>query len=165
MPTKIALIFLPLLLLCPGLVAAQGDRPACALMKSLDLKPLLGADHDAPVPFGGASCRAESNSPGRLIVLAVEEGKAAEIKSSLASMKKLITQHRAKEAVIATEPSLGPDAFSVRDRAGTRGIEVYALKGSRFINIQGSWPFKQPLDDASAKQLVALLKMVQDKLP
>ena len=164
MPRKIKLFLLPFLLLSAAFAAAQ-DRPSCGLMKSLDLKPLLGADHDAPVPFGTNSCRAESNSPGRLIILAVEEGKPAEIKSSLATMKKMITQHRAKEAVITAEPSLGPDAFSVRERAGTRGIEVYALKGSRFINIQGSWPFKQPLDDASAKQLVALLKTVQDKLP
>ena len=157
-------IILLSLLLSAGIVSAQ-ERPACTMMKGLDLKPLLGADHDAPVKFGDNSCRAESNSPGRLIVLAVEEGKAAEIKSNLASMKKMMIQHRAKEAVIAAEPSLGPDAFSVRERAGTRGIEVYALKGSRFINIQASWPFKQPLDDASAKQLVALLKIVQDKLP
>ena len=160
----LARLVLPLLLLSSVLAFAQ-ERPACTMMKGLDLKPLLGADHDAPVPFGTNSCRAESNSPGRLIILAVEEGKAAEIKSNLASMKKLMTQHRAKEAVIAAEPSLGPDAFSVRERAGTRGIEVYALKGSRFLNIQGSWPFKQPMDDATAKQLVGLLKMVQDKLP
>lgn len=157
-------IILLSLLLSAGIAAAQ-ERPACVMLKGLDLKPLLGADHDAPVRFGDNSCRAESNSPGRLIVLAVEEGKAAEIKSSLTTMKQMMTKHRAKEAVIAAEPSLGPDAFSVRERAGTRGIEVYALKGSRFINIQGSWPFKQPMDDATAKQLVALLKMVQDKLP
>jgi hypothetical protein len=164
MPRNIQLFLLPFLLLSAAFAVAQ-DRPSCTLMKGLDLKSLLGADHDAPVPFGQNSCRAESNSPGRLIVLAVEEGKAAEIKSSLASMKKLIVQHRAKEATIAAEPTLGPDAFSVRDRASPRGIEVYALKGSRFINIQGSWPTSKPLDDAGAKQLVALLKTVQDKLP
>ena len=153
------------LVLFSGLALAQGKREACEMMKQLDLKPLLGADHDAPVPFGSNSCRAESNSPGKLMILAVEEGKAAEIKNSLATMKKMIAQHRAKEAAITAEPSLGPDAFSVRDRGGTRALEVYALKGSRFINIQGSWPFKQPMDDATAKQLVGMLKMVQDKLP
>ena len=153
------------LLLVSGQVLAQGKREACEMMKLLDLKPLLGADHDAPVPFGSNSCRAESNSPGKLMILAVEEGKAAEIKSSLATMKKMIAQHRAKEAAITAEPSLGPDAFSVRDRGGTRALEVYALKGSRFINMQASWPHSKPLDDASAKQIVGLLKTVQDKLP
>ena len=162
--TALALVVLPLLLLAAYAVAQTG-RPSCAIMKSLDLKPLLGADHDAPVPFGENSCRAESNSPGRLIILAVEEGKAAEIKDSLAAMKKMIAQHRAKEVTIAPEASLGPDAFSVREKVGSRGIEVYALKGSRFVNIQGSWPNSKPLDDASARQLVTLLKAVLDKLP
>src|SRR5258705_5558667 len=93
------------LLLISGPALAQGKREACEMMKQLDLKALLGADHDAPVPFGTNSCRAESNSPGKLMILAVEEGKAAEIKSSLATMKKMIAQHRAKEAAITAEPS------------------------------------------------------------
>ena len=152
-------------LLVSGIAFAQGKRESCEIMKQLDLKPLLGADHDAPVPFGQQSCRAESNSPGRLIVLAVEEGKPAEIKNSLATMKKMIAQHRAKEVTITAEPTLGPDAFSVREKAGTRGVEVYALKGSRFVNIQGSWPFSKPMDDATAKQIVGLLKTAVDKLP
>jgi hypothetical protein len=164
MSPKTALMIL-LLLLPATHTFAQVDRPSCAILKGLDLKPLLGADHDAPVPFGTNSCRAESNSPGRLIILAVEEGKADEIKSSLATMKKMTAQHRAKEATIAPEPSLGPDAFSVREKAGSRGIEIYALKGSRFVNIQGSWPQGKPLDDASARQLVALARTALDKLP
>jgi len=164
MSPKIALI-IPLLLLPAAHASAQADRPSCAIMKALDLKPLLGADHDAPVPFGSNSCRAESNSPGRLIILAVEEGKAEEIKSSLATMRKMSVQHRAKDAAIASEPSLGADAFSVREKAGSRGIEIYALKGSRFVNIQGSWPHSKPLDDASARQLVALVRTALDKLP
>ena len=165
MSARTALIFLPLLLLPAAHSSAQADRPSCAIMKALDLKPLLGADHDAPVPFGTNSCRAESNSPGRLIILAVEEGKPAEIKSSLATMKKMTAQHRAKEVTIASEPSLGPDAFSVREKAGSRGIEIYALKGSRFVNIQGSWPNSRPLDDAAAKQFVTLVKTALDQLP
>lgn len=164
MSPKTALISV-LLLLPAAHASAQADRPSCAILKTLDLKPLLGADHDAPVPFGTNSCRAESNSPGRLIILAVEEGKADEIKSSVATMKKMTAQHRAKEATIAAEPSLGPDAFSVREKAGSRGIEVYALKGSRFVNIQGSWPHSKPLDDASARQIVALVRTALDKLP
>jgi len=165
MSGTIARVVLPFLLLQAAQVAAQTERPSCAIMKSLDLKPLLGADHDKPVPFGQDSCRAESNSPGRLIVLAVEEGKAAELKSAIATHKKMIAQHRAKEVTITPEPSLGPDAFSVREKGGSRGIEIYALKGSRFVNIQGSWPHGKPLDDASAKQFVILVKAVLDKLP
>jgi len=163
MSLKTALLIL--LLLPAAHASAQTDRPSCAILKVLDLKPLLGADHDAPVPFGKDSCRAESNSPGRLIILAVEEGKADEIKRSIATMKKMTAQHRAKEATIASEPSLGPDAFSVRENAGSRGIEIYALKGSRFVNIQGSWPHGKPLDDASARQLVTLVRIALDKLP
>jgi hypothetical protein len=164
MSPKTALI-ITLLLLPVAHASAQSDRPSCAILKALDLKPLLGPDHDAPVPFGTNSCRAESSSPGRLIILAVEEGKADEIRSALATMRKMTAQHRAKEVTIASEPSLGPDAFSVREKAGTRGIEVNALKGSRFVNIQASWPFSKPLDDASAGQIVALLKAALDKLP
>ena len=165
MSPKAALVVLPLLLLPAAYAVAQADRPSCAILKSLDLKPLLGADHDAPVPFGKDSCRAESNSPGRLIILAVEEGNAAEIKQSLATTKKMMAQHRAKEVTIAPEASLGPDAFSVREKTGSRGIEIYALKGSRFVNIQGSWPHSKPLDDASARQLVTLVRTALDKLP
>jgi len=165
MSPKTALVVLPLLLLPAAYAVAQADRPSCAILKGLDLKPLLGADHDAPVPFGKDSCRAESNSPGRLIILAVEEGNAAEIKQSLATTKKMMAQHRAKDVTIAPEASLGPDAFSVREKAGSRGIEVYAVKGPRFVNIQGSWPNSKPLDDASARQLVTLLKAALDKLP
>ena len=165
MSAKVARFVLPLLLLPAAVALAQADRPSCAILKALDLKPLLGDDHDKPVPFGQDSCRAESNSPGRLIILAVEEGKPAEIKSAVATHKKMIGQHRAKEVTITPEPSLGPDAFSVREKAGSRGIEVYALKGSRFVNIQASWPFSKPLDDATAKQLVALVKSALDKLP
>ena len=153
------------LLLCCSLALAQDKRVSCDILKQIDLKPLLGADHDAPVPFGEKSCRAESNSPGRLIVLAVEEGKPAEIKNSLATMKKMIAQHRGKEVTLAAEPSLGPDAFSVREKAGSRSVEVYALKGSRFVNLQGGWPFNKPMDDATAKQLVAVVKTTLDKLP
>ena len=165
MSAKIASIVLPLMLLAAAHSAAQTERPSCAILKGLDLKPLLGTDHDQPVPFGKDSCRAESNSPGRLIVLAVEEGNAGEIKGALSTTKKMIAQHRAKEVSIAAEPSLGPDAFSVREKAGSRGIEIYALKGPRFVNIQGSWPSSKPLDDASARQFVTLVKTALEKLP
>ena len=165
MSATVARFVLLLMLLPAAHLAAQTDRPSCVIMKGLDLKPLLGDDHDKPVPFGQDSCRAESNSPGRLIVLAVEEGNAAELKSAIATHKKMNVEHRAKEATIAPEPSLGPDAFSVREKGGSRGIEIYALKGSRFVNIQGSWPHSKPLDDASARQLVALVKATLDKLP
>ena len=165
MSPKTALIILPLLLLPAAQPSAQADRPSCVIMKGLDLKPLLGGDHDRPLPFGDNSCRAESNVGTTQIFLAVEEGKAAEIKSSVATMRKMTAQHRAAEVVITSEPSLGPDAFSVREKGGARGLEVYALKGSRFVNLQGSWPFSKPMDDATARQLVTLVKTALDKLP
>ena len=143
---------------------AQSDRPSCVIMKSLDLKSLLGADHDAPVPFGDESCRAESNAPGRLVILNVMEQKPAELKSWLANTRKLMVQHRAKEATIVAEPAVGPDAFSVRDR-DMRSVEFYALKGSRAVVIQGSWPFRAPLNDTGIKQFQQLAKSVLDKLP
>ena len=73
--------------------------------------------------------------------------------------------HRAKEATIVAEPALGADAFSVRDRGEVRGIEFYALKGSRAVVIQGSWPFRAPLNDTGIKQFQQLAKSVLDKLP
>jgi len=53
----------------------------------------------------------------------------------------------------------------VRDRGEVRGVEFYALKGSRAVMIQGSWPFRAPLDDTGIKQFQQLAKSVLDKLP
>jgi len=142
----IARTLLPLLLVLPALAFAQ-DRPACAMLKGMDLKPILGADHDAPVNFGQESCRAESKSPGRIVILGIMQGTAAEHQKMFAMIKK-INSKRPKEITVVPEPSLGPDAFSLRE---ARQIEIMALKGARAISVQGG--VGKPLDDAGVKQL------------
>ena len=153
------------LMLLPAAAFGQGERPACALMKGLDLKQLLGADHDAPVPFGQDSCRAESNAPGKLIVLGVIEGKPAELKTWLSGIKQGNATERAKEVTVVAEPALGPDAFSVRQQRDMRELEIYASKGTRVIVLQVSWPRSAPIGDAGLKQFLQLTKLALDKLP
>jgi hypothetical protein len=152
-------------LLFPSLLLAQADRPSCALLKSLDLKPLLGADHDAAVPFGQESCRAESNAPGRLVVLAVAEQPLPDLKKWFAGIKQMTAQHNAKEAMIVAEPALGADAFSVRSRGEMREVEFHAIKGSRAVILKGMWAIGAPLNDAGIKQFQQLMRAALDKLP
>jgi hypothetical protein len=150
------------LLLSSGLaVAAQGDRPACAMLKGMDLKPVLGANHDAPVPFGQESCRAESKSPGKIVILGLMQGTAAEHQKMFAMIRK-INAKRAKEVEVVAEPSLGKDAFSIREN-DMRQIEIMAIKGNRAISLQGG--IGTALGDAEVKQFVALAKAALDKLP
>jgi len=144
---------------------AQGDRPSCVMLKNLDLKPLLGADHDAPVPFGKESCRAESRSPGKLLVLAVMEQPPAEAKSWLASNKQLTAKFQGNEVNIVAEPALGPDAYSVRSRGELREVEFYALKGNRTVVLKSAWAIGAPLGDATLKQLQQLMRATLEKLP
>lgn len=155
----------PALVLISALVFGQADRPSCTLMKGLDLKPLLGADHDAPVPFGKDSCRAESRAPGKLVVLGIMEERPAELKSWFAHVRKLNATHRVKEVTVVAEPALGPDAFSVRERGEMRGVELYASKGARAIIIQANWAIGPPANDATLRQLQQLAKSALDKLP
>ena len=157
----IARILLPLLLLCPALAFAQ-DRPSCAMLKGMDLKPLLGADHDAPVNFGQESCRAESKTPGKIVVLGILQGTAAEHQKMFAMIKKINSGQRAKEVKVVAEPSLGKDAFSIREN-DMRQIEIMALKGDRAISLQGG--IGKALGDAEVKQFVGLAKAALDKLP
>jgi len=158
---KIAQVLLTSLLVSGGIAAAQ-DRPACAMLKGLDLKPLLGADHDAPVPFGQESCRAESKSPGRIVILGILPGTPADHKNMFAMVKKINTTHRAKEVKVVAEPSLGPEAFSVREN-DMRQIEIMAMKGNRAITVQGG--IGKPLDDAGVRQFIQVAKGALDKLP
>jgi hypothetical protein len=158
---KTTLFVLPLLLLPSLAAAAQGDRPSCAMLKGMDLKAILGADHDAPVPFGQESCRAESKSPGKIVILGLMQGTAAEHQKMFAMIKK-INAKRAKEVKVVAEPSLGKDAFSIREN-DMRQIEIMAIKGDRAISLQGG--IGKPLDDAGVKQFVGLAKAALDKLP
>ena len=144
---------------------AQGGRSSCTLMKGLDLKPLLGADHDAPVPFGKESCRAESRAPGKLVVLGVMEEKPADLKSWFAGIRKLNAAQRAKEVTVVPEPGLGAEAFSVRERGEMRGVEIYAMKGSHAVVVQATWAIGAPLNEAGLKQLQQFAKSALDRLP
>lgn len=158
---SVARITLAALLSFGGFAAAQ-DRPACAMLKGLDLKPLLGADHDAPVPFGQESCRAESKRPGGIVILGIMSGTAAEHQKMFAMVKKINSTHRAKEVKVVAEPSLGKDAFSIREN-DMRQIEIMAAKGNRAISVQGG--LNKPLGDADVKQFLGVAKAALDKLP
>ena len=157
----VARFVLAFLLLAGGSAAAQ-DRPSCAMLKGLDLKPLLGADHDAPVPFGQESCRAESKRPGGIVVLGILQGTPAEHQKMFAMVKKINSTHRAKEVKVVAEPSLGKEAFSIREN-DMRQIEIMALKGNRAISVQGG--LNKPLTGAEVKQFVQLARTALDKLP
>jgi hypothetical protein len=157
--------FCLLLMLSPCLCFAQDNRPSCKLMGAIDLKPLLGQDHDAPVPFGEESCRAESSSPGRMVILMVTEKPPAELKNWLAEIKKLNARERAKEVTIVPEPAMGPEAFSIREKSGQRDVEIYAIKGSRVVVVQSFWATGAPVTDDVLKQLRQAAQSVLSKLP
>jgi len=162
MSIKTTLFVLSLLLFPSLATAAQGERPACAMLKGMDLKAILGADHDAPVPFGQESCRAESKSPGKIVILGLMQGTAAEHQKMFAVIKKINSGQRAKEVKVVAEPSLGKDAFSIREN-DMRQIEIMAIKGDRAISVQGG--IGSPLGEAGVKQFVGLAKAALDKLP
>ena len=69
---------------------------------------------------------------------------------------------RAKEVKVVAEPSLGKDAFSIREK-DIRQIEIMAIKGDRAISLQGG--IGKALGAAEVKQFVALAKAALDKLP
>lgn len=158
-------IFLALLLF-PGLCVAQDKRPSCVLLGAVDLKPLLGADHDAPVEFGGASCRAETKAAGhRMVILTVTEQPREELKSWLFAIKELTAKERAKEVTVSAEPELGPDAFSVSEKGERREIEIYAIKGAKAVVVQGTWAIGGPVTDDDFKRLRQVAGSVLAKLP
>ena len=158
---QITSTFLSLFLFSSFAFAAQGERPACAMLKGMNLKPLLGADHDAPVNFGQESCRAESKSPGKIVILGLMQGTAAEHQKMFAMIRK-INAKRANEVSVVAEPSLGKDAFSIREK-DMRQIEIMAIKGDRAISVQGG--IGKAMSDAEVKQFVVLAKAALDKLP
>ena len=163
---RILLSVLLMLLAAPGLLFAEAERPSCQIMGKINLKPLLGADHDAPVPFGEDGCRAESGSPGRMVILTVTEGTPDELKNWLAGIRKINTEQRAAEVILAAEPALGPDAFSIKEKGDElRQIELYALKGSRAVVVQATWSIGEPITDATFKKLRHVAKAALAKLP
>lgn len=117
------------------------------------------------IDFGKESCRAESRSPGKLLVLAVMEQPPAEAKSWLATNKQLTAKFQGNEVNIVAEPALGPDAYSVRSRGELREVEFYALKGGRTVVLKSSWTIGAPIGDVALKQLQQLMRTALDKLP
>ena len=153
------------LLFFSGLALAQDKRVSCDILKQIDLKPILGADHDPIAPFGRVACQAESNKIGRgWLSLAIEEGPVADLKKGLDFNKKMNQKERAKEAKVAAEPDLGPEAFSVRDN-DNRKVEIYSLKGNKAVIVQGMWSMGPTIDDKIFGQLKDIAKTAQSKLP
>ena len=163
---KVARAVLSLMLLLPaGFAAAQDKRVSCDILGQIDLKPLLGADHDPIRPFGKGGCQAETKAIGRgLVILTVEEGPPAEIRKGLAGIRQINMKELAKEVKVVPEKDLGPEAFSVHDN-DKRKIEIYALKGNRAVIVQGMWAIGPTLDDRIVGQLRGVAKSALDKLP
>ena len=158
-------IFLALLL-SPGLCVAQDKRLSCVLLGEVDLKPLLGADHDAPVEFGEEACRAETRLPGhRNVYLTVLEQPPDELKKWLLAIKGITEKERAKEVTVAAEPALGPEAFSISEKGERREVEIYAIKGTRAVVVEGIWAIGGPVTDDDFKRLRQAARSVLDKLP
>ena len=153
------------LLLSSTVALAQEKRVSCDILKEIDLKPMLGADHDPLAPFGKVACQAETKSVGRgLVILTVEEGPAADIKKGLASTKRMYQKELTKESTVAAEPDLGPDAFSVRDKDG-RKVQFYTMKGNKAVIVQGMWAIGPTIDDNIFGQLRGVAKTAVAKLP
>jgi hypothetical protein len=153
------------LLLSPTLPHAQHPRPACALLGAVDLKPLLGADHETPAPYGDAACVAKSKTSGRLVLLAVIDKPNAELKKDLAAFKKqMSTPEFAQEMTLAAAPEFGPEAYSTREKGERSAADITALKGTKSVNLTLNWS-KGPITDPIFKQLHDLMGSVLAKLP
>ena len=161
----LAALLATLFAVAPLAAQAQSTRPACTLLSGLDLKPLLGGDHDKPVEFGESSCRAESKAPGRMVIMMVTEKPAAELKTWLAGVRKMNTVELAKEVTVVPEPTLGAEAFSVREKGQQRGAEIYALKGNKVVVLQADWSIGAPVTDAVFGQLRDTVTAALAKLP
>ena len=163
MPSLFCRTFLPLAFAacCAAPAWAQADRPSCVVLSALDLKPMLGADHDAPVPFGESSCRAEAKRPGRMVILLVMQKSPEEVKKWLGDVRKMSGSN---PATITSEPSLGPDGFSVIEKGERRGAEFYALKGGSAMVVQADWAIGPGLDEAAIGQLRTVAQAALGKL-
>ena len=158
-------LLLALLVLACGQALAQDKRVSCDILRQIDLKPLLGADHDPLAPFGKAACQAESKAIGRgLVILTVEEGPAADIKKNMAAIRQINVKERAKEVTVASEPTLSPEAFSVREK-DQRKVEIYAVKGSRVVIVQGMWSIGPTISDDIFGKLRGVAQAALAKLP
>src|SRR6185312_9291708 len=99
-----------------------------------------------------------------LVILTVEEGPAADIKKNMAAIRQYTTKERAREATVAAEPALGPEAFSVRDK-DQRKVEIYAAKGTRVVIVQGMWSIGPTISDDLFGKLRGVSQAALAKLP
>jgi len=152
------------LLLSSGLAFAQAPRPACAILSSLDLKPLLGAGHAAPAPYADNGCIVKSATPGRLVLLQVAEKPNAELKKDMAAFKKTLSgAEYAKISTVAPAPQFGPEAFSAREKGDQSAAEIHAVKGTHAISVTLNSEGK--VSEPIFKQLGDLTGAVLAKLP
>lgn len=160
---RLLVFSLPLLSALPG--HAAEIRPACALLAQVDLSGTLGKDHDAPVPFGKDSCRAESKAPGRNIFLAVNAQPESEISQWMSSMRKLNAEQRKSEVTVAAEPALGANAFSVQEKGKSpREAEIYAQKGGKSMVLNATFATGTPISAADNDRLRQIAKAILTKL-
>lgn len=152
------------LLLSCGLAFAQAARPACALLETLDLKPLLGAGHAAPAPYADTGCIVKSATPGRLVLLQMVEKPNAELKKDLAAFKKTLSgAEYAKTSAVAPAPQFGPEAFSAREKGDQSAAEIHAVKGTHAVSVTLNSEGK--IGEPVFKQLGELTGAVLAKLP
>jgi hypothetical protein len=150
--------------LCTASAFGQPASPACAILDSLDLKPLLGAGHAAPAPYADAGCIVKSKTPGRLVLLQVVEKPNAELKKDMAAFKKTLSgAEYAKVSTVAAVPQFGPEAFSAREKGDQSAAEIHALKGTHAVSVTLNAESK--ITEPVFKQLGELAGAVLAKLP
>jgi hypothetical protein len=162
---KLVAFCLSLAMLSPALLGAQQVRPACTLMDAVDLKPLLGAGHAAPVPYADVGCIVKSKTPGRLVMLSMVERPNPQLRKEMAAEKKTLSS--AEYAAISTDapaPQFGPEAFSAREKGEQSAAEIHAMKGTRAIAVTLNWS-NGAITDPVFKQLGELTSAVLAKLP
>jgi hypothetical protein len=151
------------LLMSCGLAFGQA-RPACVLLETLDLKPLLGAGHAAPAPYADNGCMVKSKTPDRLILLQVAEKPNAELKQDMAAFKKTLSgPEYAKVSTVAAAPQFGPEAFSAREKGAQSAAEIHAVKGTHAVSV--TLNFEGRISEPVFKQLGELTGAVLAKLP
>lgn len=158
------LLFIPLLMTSP----ASGAEPrlVCTLLATADLAPLLGADHDAPVDFGEDSCRIESKSPGRNVILSITKQPASQLPDWLDMIRKLNSEQRGSEVNVIAEPSMGSHAFSVHEKGSQpREVEFYAGKGEQALVLNATFATGAALSGKDIERLRKIVFTMYTKLP
>ena len=93
-------------------------------------------------------------------------GTEKKIKKWLNELRKVNSELRTREVTVTAEPSVGPEAFSVKLKGDElRDLEIYALKGTHGLLVKASWILGEPISDATFKQLLNVVKSMLDSLP